>query len=193
MQDMCFGPECTISGYRSCKNGFTPKASMLLHWTQNDVWECFGAFRKPSEFKKMQNLCFGPECTISGYRSCENGVVPNASILLHWTQNDVWECFGAFRKPLTCKKMQNLWFRPKCTISGHQSCENGFVPKALILLHWSQNDVCKCFGPFRKPSECKTIKNLCFEPECTNSGYRSHENGFAPNASVVLHWTKNDV
>jgi hypothetical protein len=26
---------------------------------------------------KMQNLCFGPECTISGYRSCE------ASILVH--------------------------------------------------------------------------------------------------------------
>jgi hypothetical protein len=29
-------------------------------------------------------LCFRQECTISGYRSCE------ASILLRWTQNDVW-------------------------------------------------------------------------------------------------------
>jgi hypothetical protein len=35
-------------------------------------------------------LVFEPECTISGYESCE------ASILVHWTQNDVWECFGAF-------------------------------------------------------------------------------------------------
>jgi hypothetical protein len=34
-----FGPECTTSGYRSCK------ASILLHWTQNDVWECYRAFR----------------------------------------------------------------------------------------------------------------------------------------------------
>jgi hypothetical protein len=32
-------------------------------------------------------LVFEPECTISGYKSCE------ASILIHWTQNDVCECF----------------------------------------------------------------------------------------------------
>jgi hypothetical protein len=35
-------------------------------------------------------LVFEPECTISGYRCCV------ASILVHLTQNDVWECFGAF-------------------------------------------------------------------------------------------------
>jgi hypothetical protein len=40
---------------------------------------------------KMQNSCFGTEYTISGYRNCE------AFVLLHWTQNDVWECFRAFR------------------------------------------------------------------------------------------------
>jgi hypothetical protein len=32
-------------------------------------------------------LVFEPECTILGYESCE------ASILVHWTQNDVLECF----------------------------------------------------------------------------------------------------
>jgi hypothetical protein len=52
------------SVYRSCKNGFTPNASIVLHWTPNDVWLSFGAFRKPSVCKKMQNLCFGPKCTI---------------------------------------------------------------------------------------------------------------------------------
>jgi hypothetical protein len=36
-------------------------------------------------------LLFDSECTILGYHSCE------ASILVHWTQNDVWECFEAFR------------------------------------------------------------------------------------------------
>jgi hypothetical protein len=36
-------------------------------------------------------LLFEPECTILGYKSCE------ASILVHWTQNDVCECFEAFR------------------------------------------------------------------------------------------------
>jgi hypothetical protein len=91
-ENLCFGPECTIAGYQSCE------ASILLHWTQNDVWECYGAFRWPSARKrwylrrvKDENLCLGPECTISGHQSCE------ASILLHWTQNDVWECYGAFR------------------------------------------------------------------------------------------------
>jgi hypothetical protein len=42
-------------------------------------------------YVKDAKLVFDPECTISGYQSCE------ASILVHWTQNDVWECFRAFR------------------------------------------------------------------------------------------------
>jgi hypothetical protein len=32
----------------------------------------------------MKNLCIRPECTSSGYGTCE------ASILLLWTENDVW-------------------------------------------------------------------------------------------------------
>jgi hypothetical protein len=83
---LVFRSWCSISGYWSCK------ASFLLHWTQNVVWECFRAFRQPSARKKIQNLCFGSECTILS-RSCK------ASTLLHWTQNDVWECFRAFRQP----------------------------------------------------------------------------------------------
>jgi hypothetical protein len=54
----------------------------------------------------MQNLCFGPKCTISGYQSCE------ASILVHWTQNDVWKSFGAFRKPRQVKE-EKLVFRAR--------------------------------------------------------------------------------
>jgi hypothetical protein len=49
-------------------------------------------------YVKMQNLCFGPQCTILVYRCCENGFAPNASILHHGTENDVWLSFGAFRK-----------------------------------------------------------------------------------------------
>jgi hypothetical protein len=51
----------------------------------------FQAFFKLSTRKKMKNLCFGPECTISGYQTCEG------SVILHWNQNDGWECFRAFR------------------------------------------------------------------------------------------------
>jgi hypothetical protein len=92
MQNLCFRPKCTISGHQSCE------ASILVHWTQNDVCECFSWLRLPSTHKNLQNLCFRPKCTILGYQSGK------ASILVHWTQNDVWECFLAFRKPCTCKR-----------------------------------------------------------------------------------------
>jgi hypothetical protein len=72
----------------------------------------------------MQNICFRAEYTISGCQSCE------ASILLRWTQNDVWECFGAFHKPLAHKRCK-LMFEPECTILGYQCCE------ASILLRYS--------------------------------------------------------
>jgi hypothetical protein len=56
-----------------------------LHWIENDVWECFGAFRKPSTGKHMQNLCFGSEYTVSGYQSCETSPLDRK-----------W-CLGVFR------------------------------------------------------------------------------------------------
>jgi hypothetical protein len=39
---------------------------------------------------KDAELVIELECIISGYRNCE------APTPLHWTRNDVWECFGAF-------------------------------------------------------------------------------------------------
>jgi hypothetical protein len=86
---------------------------------------------------KMKNSCFGPECTISGYQSCE------ASILVHWTQNDVWVCFGAFRKPSAGQKWKTHVSGLNALFRGYRSCE------ASILVHWTQNDVWECFGAFR--------------------------------------------
>ena len=82
-QKLVFWPEFTISSYRTCENGFATKSTILPHWTPNDVLECFGAFRKPLEHKMKQNLSFGPQCTISGYRTCENGFVTKSTILPH--------------------------------------------------------------------------------------------------------------
>jgi hypothetical protein len=39
---------------------------------------------------KRCKTCVRAECTVSVYQSCE------ASIILHWNQNDVLECFRAF-------------------------------------------------------------------------------------------------
>jgi hypothetical protein len=80
-------------GYRSWETDFTPNASIILLWTQNDFCECFGTFVK---CEKMQNLCFGRECTISGYWNWENHFPPNTFILIPRTNNHVCECLGHF-------------------------------------------------------------------------------------------------
>jgi hypothetical protein len=41
----------------------------------------------------------------------KNSFAANASILLHWTENDVWLSFIAFRKPSACRKDAKLVFR----------------------------------------------------------------------------------
>jgi hypothetical protein len=87
------------------KNSFAPNASTLLHWTENDVWLSFRTFRQPLACKKMQNLYIGHECNILVYRSCKNGYAPNGSILIHWTENDVWLSFRAVR---------NIWYVKRC-------------------------------------------------------------------------------
>jgi hypothetical protein len=95
----------------------------------------------------MQNLCFRTECTDSGYRSCE------ASILLNWTQNDVWECFGVFHRPWTGKKMQNLCFRTECTVLGYRSCEHPFYSVGPQMMFGS---VSEHFTNRRHVKKCKT-------------------------------------
>jgi hypothetical protein len=49
---------------------------------------------------KDAKLVFKPDCTISGYQSCES------SVLVQWTQDDVWECFGAYCSSSARKKMK---------------------------------------------------------------------------------------
>jgi hypothetical protein len=67
MLNLCSGPECTISGYRSCEHGFITKASILLLWTLNVDCGSFAAFHRPTGCKKTENLCFECEFTFSGY------------------------------------------------------------------------------------------------------------------------------
>ena len=126
--------------------------------------ECFGAIRKPSLRKMLQNLCFRPHCTILGYRSCENDFTKKASILLHLRPNDVWECFRAIRKPSARKTLQNLCFRPHCTISGYRSCDNGFTKKHpfySIRAKMMFGSVSEQFANLRHVKRCKScVSNL---------------------------------
>jgi hypothetical protein len=44
--------------------------------------------------------------------------------------------------------MQILCIGHECIILGYRSWGNGFAPNASIVLLWSQNDFCECFGTF---------------------------------------------
>jgi hypothetical protein len=71
-------------------------------------------------------LVFKPECTISGYKSCE------ASTLIHWTQKDECECLGAFRLPSTRKRCKTRISGPNALYSDYQSCEASIRPKMMF-------------------------------------------------------------
>jgi hypothetical protein len=56
------------------------------------------------------------------------------------------------------KKMQNMCIGHECIILGYRSWENGFAPNASIVLLWTQNNFCKCFGTFSNLSRVKRCK-----------------------------------
>jgi hypothetical protein len=129
---------------------------------------------------KDAKLVFEPECTISGYQSCE------ACILLHWTKNyvgSVSEHFTNLRHIKWCKlvfrayyfSVLKLWsihstpLEPKWCLGVFWSISLTFGTyklhnlysrlnalfrnqscEALILLHWTRFDVWECFRAFRK-------------------------------------------
>jgi acid stress-induced BolA-like protein IbaG/YrbA len=120
----------------------------------------------------MQNLCFGTECTISGYWSCE------ISILLHWTQLmfvSVSDHFAKLQQVKDAKLVFGDWmhcFRVLKFWSFHST------PLDTI-------DGCECFGSFRWPSTGKRWKTCVWVLNFTVSGYWSCE------ASILLHWTQS--
>jgi hypothetical protein len=112
MQNFCSEPEYTVSGYRSCE------ASILLHLTQlmfGSLRPSLNALFRGTEVVKHPFYSIGPKLmfmsvseNFSNLRQvtrCKT-CLPSLNALFrgtnvvkhhHWTQNDVWECFGAFR------------------------------------------------------------------------------------------------
>ena len=70
-------------GTKVAKHPFYTIGTKMIY---GSVSEHFANLRHVKDAK----LVFVPEFTILGYQSSE------ASIIVHWTQNDVWECFRAF-------------------------------------------------------------------------------------------------
>jgi hypothetical protein len=161
-------------GYRSCE------ASVLHHWTHNDVWECFGALHYPLTGKKMQNLCLSLNALFWGTEVVKH---PFYSIRPKLMFGIVSEHFANLQQVKTCKTF--VWglnalfwstevvkhpfysIGPKLmfgSVSEHfaklrqvKRCKT-FVPSLNALfwgtnvvkhLHWTQNDVWDCFSAFR--------------------------------------------
>jgi hypothetical protein len=156
-------------------------------------WSVFEHLKKPSLCKKIQNFCFGSECTISGYRGCKNGFTLNACIQLPWTLNDVWERFGAFCKCSKCEKDAKLVYRAWMHYFRVPKLRNWFRTKCIHCTALDPKWFLQVFWNIRQPSACEKMQYLCFGLECTISGYRCCENGFTPNASIQIPWTNNDV
>ena len=134
-------------GYRTSGKSFATNTSNVTYSIQNDGWECFGAFHKPSTQKFIQKLYLEVESTISGYRTSGKSFATNASNLTYSIQNDVWECFGAFRKPSTQEFIQKLYLEAESTILGvpnirkmfcHEHIQSNLLdPKWCFALFWS--------------------------------------------------------
>jgi hypothetical protein len=104
----------------------------------------------------MQNLCFGTECTISRYRSCE------ASILLHWTQNDVWECFGAFRLHSTGKRCKNCVSGLNTLFQGTKVVKHPFYSIGHKMMFGSVSDHFTNARQVKKGKTCVSGLNALF-------------------------------
>jgi hypothetical protein len=116
---LVFEPERTISGYQSCE------ACILLHWTKmvfrsvskhfanlQHIKTCkncvaglmhyFGVMKSWSihsttlEPKSCLGVFWSVLLTFGTYKWHNLCSSLKALFLLHWTQIDVWECFGAF-------------------------------------------------------------------------------------------------
>jgi hypothetical protein len=74
-----------------------------------------------------------------------------SSILLHWTQNDVWECFGVFRKP-------SAWNGCKTCVTDLNALKTKVVKQPFYsigpkMISWC---VLEDFANLRQVKRCKT-------------------------------------
>ena len=84
MQNLCSRLNALFRGTKVVKHPFYSNGPKMM-------FGCVSEHFANLQHVKDAKLLFAPEFTILGYQSCE------ASIIVHWTQNDVWECFRAFR------------------------------------------------------------------------------------------------
>jgi hypothetical protein len=120
------GPNALFRGTKDAKHPFYfIRTKMMIgsvseHFANlQDVKRCKTCVREWKNYFGVPKLRV-PKCTILGYKCCE------ASILLHWNQNDVRKCFRAFCKPSACRKMKNMCSHPIALFQGNKVVKHPF-------------------------------------------------------------------
>jgi hypothetical protein len=166
MQNLCFGTKCTVLGYLSCE------ASILLHWTQNDVWGGAEHFTNLRQVKKCKTCAWVRNAPFWGTEVVQH---PFYSIGPKLMFGSVSEHFANLRQVARCKTCVsglNKLFRDAEVVK-HPFYSIG--PKLMF------GSVSEHFSNLRQPTRCKT---------CVPS-----LNALFRGTKVVkhLHWTQNDV
>ena len=92
--------------HKNSYKSFATNKSNLIDSIQNDVWEYFRGFCKPSGRKFMHKLCFAAENTIPGYRTSGKSFATNASNPTYLPKKmfgSVSEHFANLRQGKSCK------------------------------------------------------------------------------------------
>jgi hypothetical protein len=87
------------------KNSFAPNASILLHWTENDVWLSFRTFRKPLARKKMQT-CYSDMNAISWCTEVAKMVTHETHTFYAIGPKMIFDC--------VLEQLENLWYVKRC-------------------------------------------------------------------------------
>ena len=114
-------------GYRTFRKCFATNTSNQTCYIQNDGWKCLAALCKPSTQKTLQNLCFGAECTVSGYRTFGKYFATNTSNQTCYIQNDGWKCLRQLCKPSTQKSYKTCVSGRNALSRGNELPENVFL------------------------------------------------------------------
>jgi hypothetical protein len=98
-------PECTILGYQSCET------SILLHWTQNDVWECFRAFRWHSTSKRCKPCVSVLNTLFRGAKVVKHSFYSIGPKMMFWSVSAHFANLRQVKTSKTCVSSLNTLFR----------------------------------------------------------------------------------
>jgi hypothetical protein len=159
-------PQCTISGYQSCE------ASILLHWTENGVWECFEAFRWPLARKNMQNLC-SSLCALFRTKDAKHASYSIGRKMMFGSVSEHFANLWHIKRCEICVSRLNVVFRSN-EVMKHQ-----FYSIGTKMMFGSVSERFANIWHVKVAYLCSSLNALFRNQSC--------------EASILLHWTQIDV